>query len=114
MRKSRNGPVITRKFIDAEHKQMFDSGKMTLEEATVVVVAAPFLKPLSTYEVKKGLEIVKHYVYPEFFHAEAKVFILVINDTGEALEKRYMYTEDLTRFVGCSKYSVYVSNTTLS
>lgn len=110
MKKRKNGPVIHRKFIDEAHKVAFDQGKISLEDATVVFVPDPYLDLLTECRVTQALKIAKHYIYPEFLHAEAKAFLIVDNETGDTAARKYLYTEVLSGLISNHKYNVYVTD----
>ena len=110
MKRRKNGPVIHRKFIDEAHKVAFDQGKTTLEDATITFVPDPYLDMLTEGRVAQALKIAKHYIYPEFLHAEAKAFLIVDTETGDTVARKYLYTEVLSGLISNHRFNVYVTD----
>lgn len=109
-RKVKAGPMKTFRFIDDEHKDLFDRHKISFEEATIEVVEEPYLEMITSYKAKQLSKELRNYVYPEGIKAGAKSFLIVDSDNGNVIVKRYLYTYQLIEWVECSHLAVYVTN----
>lgn len=108
MRKKKNGPCVTYKFIDDEHKRLFDAGKLSFEQAVQVKEAAPLFEFVTHYELTKVTEQFPHYVYPSMFRPTATRFAVVSKTTGEVVAHKYLYTNAIWTTYNDSE--LYVTN----
>ena len=106
----RNGPVVTYKFKDEEHRDLYDRKKITLSEATEVVPPTPFLFMVTQSKVKKLREYLRNYCYPKAIKEGATRFLIVRESTGEVVIHKYLYMYQLVEFILDRDLTIYVTN----
>ncbi len=109
----RNSPVVTYKFIDDTHRDLYDAGKITFEQATCRVEPEPFLDMVTQYQVKQLKKLHPFYLYPEQIRPYAKSFIFVCEQTGSVSIYRYLYTSVLENLASTSHGTLYITNKVL-
>lgn len=110
MRKSKNSPVKTYRFKSSQHRELFDQHKISFDEAVELVPPEPFTVPLTQSRVRKALRIAQHYVYPEFFRADATRFLVTNSKYGTAELHRYLYERTLNTLIYDINCTIYLTN----
>lgn len=110
MRKNKNSPVKTYRFKSSHHRELFDLHKISFDEAVELVPPEPFSIPLTQTRVRKAMQYAKHYIYPEFFKADATRFLVTDAKNGTANLHRYLYEKDLKMYMSKVHITVYLTN----
>jgi predicted MPP superfamily phosphohydrolase len=109
-RQSQNGPVKKYRFKSVEHRDLFDAGKLTFEEATEeVTTREPVVIGLDMARKLKQLH--KNYVYPDQLDPSFNVFMVTDIRNGLVSMYKYFYTsgrnEQLLTLASCNHLIIY-------
>jgi hypothetical protein len=108
-KKRKNGPVRTYVFKSDKHKELFDKGKLSFEEATTRQ-EKPIMYFITQYWLRVHTKNVKHFVYANYLHPETDNFMVINEGTGEVWFHRYMSLDSLWDKVLHPAWTVYLTN----